>query len=516
MTRTPRRARAYLRIGMLAVAFLLPMASLVVLGSLWLWQNGYLLYWAIAACVITTLIFGIEWISFRRIEKSAPALPMEAEADDALAPDPAWTPLEEAAWNDVRGISRTFEPASLDSYQAVFDLGQRTVETVARRFHPNVDDALLRFTAPEAMALVERVSGELGPFIRDQIPLGDQLTVGQIVKLYGWRSVIDYAEQAYDIWRIIRMLNPLSAATHEIREQVSKRMYEAGRDHLTRKLAERYVQEVGRAAIDLYSGRLRVSEKELEGHVSPATRRDREEMAQQVAEPLRVLVAGQVNAGKSSLVNALSEQVQAAVDALPATPSFRAYELMREGVPAALIIDSPGMQGEAEQIEELVKVASECDLIVWVVDATRADREHDRTALHAIRHYFAENTNRRRPPMMLVMSHIDRLRPFQEWSPPYDIAKGEQPKAKTIRAAMDAAGKDLDFALDDIVPACLDDTIGRYNVDAIWARIANLLPEAQRAQLVRRLGGAKGGFEWGRLLNQAINAGRVISRVVTR
>jgi hypothetical protein len=70
--------------------------------------------------------------------------------------------------------------------------------------------------------------------------------------------------------------------------------------------------------------------------------------------------------------------------------------------------------------------------------------------------------------------------------------------------------------LEDIVPACLDDTVGRYNIDAIWARIAALLPEAQRAQLVRRLGGAKGGFEWGRLLNQAINAGRVISRVVTR
>ncbi len=516
MTRTPRRARAYLRLGMLAVAFLLPMTSLMVFGSVWLWQNGYLLYWAIAACVVTTLIFGIEWISFRRIEKSAPAVPKEITSEEELAPDPSWTPLEDEAWKDVRGISRTLDPASLDSFQAVFDLGQRTVETVARRFHPNVDDALLRFTAPEAMALVERVSAELGPFIRDQIPLGDQLTIGQIVKLYGWRSVVDYAEQAYDIWRIIRMLNPLSAATHEIREQFSKRMYEAGRDHLTRKLAERYVQEVGRAAIDLYSGRLRVSDKELESHVSSATRRDRDELAKQVAEPLRLLVAGQVNAGKSSLVNALSDQVQAAVDALPATPSFRAYELMREGVPAALIIDSPGFEGEAEQIEELVKVAADSDLIVWVVDAGRADREHDRTALNAIRKYFAENTNRRRPPMMMVMSHIDRLRPFQEWAPPYDLAKGEQPKAKTIRAAMEAAGNDLDFVLEDIVPACLDDTVGRYNIDAIWARIAALLPEAQRAQLVRRLGGAKGGFEWGRLLNQAINAGRVISRVVTR
>lgn len=510
---TPRRrASVYIRSTMLAVAFLLPTLSLVVFGSLWLWQNGYLIHWALAACVVTAVIYTVQLVGLRQFEKKAAPPPPEPEDQ----PDASWTPLEQTAWDDVVEITRGIVPSELDSLQAVLDLGQRTVETVARRMHPGEENPLLRFTVPEALALIERVSGKLRPFFRNNVPLGDQITVGQFIKLYEWRTVVDYAERAYDLWRVIRLLNPVSAATHEIREQFSRRMYEIGREHIIRKLAERYVEEVGRAAIDLYGGRLRVTTEELEGHVTAETRRDRAEMAARAAEPLRLLVAGQVNAGKSSLVNALSEEVHAAVDALPATPSFQAYELRREGLPTALIIDSPGLQGGPEEIAQRIEAAAESDLILWVVDASRADREADRAALDAIRQYFNDHPNRRRPPMMLVLSHVDRLRPFQEWSPPYDVEKAERPKAKSIRAAMEAIGADLGFGLEDIIPACLDEAVGLYNIDAIWSRIAALLPEAQRANLVRRLGGISGKFDWSRLWTQALNAGRVISRVVVR
>lgn len=506
------RASLYIRGAMLAVAILLPTLSLVVFGSLWLWQSGYLLHWALAACVVSAAIYIFQLAGLKQFERTAAPPPPAPET----LPDASWTPQEQAAWDEVIEITRTMVPTELDTPEAVLSLGKRTVEAVARRMHPGEREPLLRFTVPEALALIERVSGELRPFFRENVPLGDQITVGQLIKLYGWRSLIDYAERAYDLWRIVRLLNPVTAATHEIREQFSRRMYEIGREHIMRTLAERYVEEVGRAAIDLYGGRLRLTSKELEEHVTAATQRDQAEMAGRAAEPLRLLVAGQVKAGKSSLVNALSEEVHAAVDTLPATPAFRAYELRQEGMPAALIIDSPGLQGGPEETAQLIEVAAESDLIVWVVDASRADREHDRTALEAVRQYFAERPNRRRPPMLLVLSHIDLLRPFQEWSPPYDLAAGEQPKALSIRAAMEAVGADLGFTLGDIIPACLDDKIGLYNVDAVWSRIAALLPEAQRANLVRRLGGSHGKFEWSRLWRQARNAGRVISRVVTR
>ena len=179
------------------------------------------------------------------------------------------------------------------------DLGLQTIETVARRFHPQVDDPLWRFTVPEALTLVERVSRELRPFVVDNIPLGDQLTIAQVIKIYRWRSVVDVAEKAYDLWRIIRLLNPVAAITNEARERLTKKLYTGVRDELARRLMQGYVREVGRAAIDLYGGRLRVSTEQIVHHVSEATERDG--AAPDIAEPLRLLVAGQVGAGKSSL-----------------------------------------------------------------------------------------------------------------------------------------------------------------------------------------------------------------------
>jgi ABC-type transport system involved in cytochrome bd biosynthesis fused ATPase/permease subunit len=139
--------------------------------------------------------------------------------------------------------------------------------------------------------------------VRESIPLGDRLTVGQLMTIYRWRSIIGVAESAFDLWRIVRLLNPASALTQEMRENVTRQLYDWGRKELARRLAAAYVREVGRAAIDLYSGRLSVPAATLAMHVTKATREDRAEP--ELAEPLRVLIAGQVGAGKSSLVNAL-------------------------------------------------------------------------------------------------------------------------------------------------------------------------------------------------------------------
>jgi hypothetical protein len=76
---------------------------------------------------------------------------------------------------------------------------------------------------------------------------------------------------------------------------------------------------------------------------------------------------------------------------------------------------------------------------------------------------------------------------------------------------MEAAGGDLGFAADDVIPVRLD---APYNVDAVWAAIMELMPEAQRAQLVRTLQDADRGFDWRRLRTQAVNAGRIIAKAV--
>jgi predicted GTPase len=352
-------------------------------------------------------------------------------------------------------------------------------------------------------------------FLDENVPLGDRLTVAQLLALYSWRGLIEVTEKAYDVWRAVRLLNPVTAATSELRERLSKKMLEWGRDHLARQLARTYVEEVGRAAIDLYGGRLKVRPGQLTGHITDSSQRDLALSRQRLAEPLRILVAGQVSVGKSSLVNALGQEAKAAVDALPATTEFTPYEFKRDGLPTALLIDSPGLGIVKEQQDKFIERAAECDLVLWVCAANRPDREIDRACLHALRQHFADRPNRRRPPTLLILSHIDRLRPFQEWQPPYDLTDASTPKAASIRAAVEAAGADLGFPSIDIVPVCLE-AASRYNIDTLWAKIAELLPEAQRAQLVRTLRDAGTAWDWKRIWMQAKSGGRVLARAMTR
>ncbi|MCZ7595288.1 MAG: hypothetical protein M5U16_10540 [Hyphomicrobium sp.] len=301
------KAFLYLRGAMIFLALLLPMLSLLPLGWLWLWERGYALYWLAAAFTLAVIGYGAQLFTLRRMLRQTPVEAPD-EGTETVAPDPSWTAREQAAWTAVESIAAGVRPSGLTDRDRVLNLGVRTIEAVARQIHPEDRNPLWKFTIPEALALIERVSADLRPFVIDNIPLGDQLTVGQVLKIYGWRSAIGIAEKAYDIWRLIRLVNPVTAAAQEAREQITKHLYANVRDQLARQLARAYVREVGRAAIDLYGGRLRVSEAELAGHVSASTRRDRSQALGR-AEPLRILIAGQAGAGKSSLVNALSREV---------------------------------------------------------------------------------------------------------------------------------------------------------------------------------------------------------------
>src|SRR5215510_12547024 len=502
---TPRDPRStYPRWAMLIVALLLPAASLMPFGSLWLWQHGYILYWAILICV---LVLAVYYLEQKLIVPSAAPTSL-----DEAAPDPGdatWTPRQAQAWDDVMRLAAEVSPARMTSRDAVWALGLETIEVVAKRLHPERTDPLLQFTLPEALSVLERASVNLRRFVVTSFPLGDRITVAQFMWLYRWRGALDLVEKGYDLWRVVRLLNPVAAVTQELRERFTRQIYEMGREHLARRIARAFVKEVGRAAIDLYGGNLRVAPERLTTHVTAASRADLGAAEARVLEPVRILVAGQVGVGKSSLVNALANAVEAAVDTLPATAQFTAYRLSHEGLPAALVIDSPGLAG-AGGLPDLIEAAHGCDMILWVTSATRAAREIDAAAVRAMREHFSSKPNRRRPPMLMILTHIDRLRPFNEWEPPYDLSSPTRAKSQSIREALEAAGAELGFAASEIVPVRFDIAVAPYNVDAVWMKIIELMSEAQRARLLRTLRDIESASNWRSLWSQAVNAGRVI------
>jgi predicted GTPase len=487
----------------------LPIAVLAGLGWLWLWERGYAIYWVFATLGLTAIGLLISLITIRSLEKEAPPIPREGMGPEPGAP--GYTPREEAAWKAVQALAEEVDPKELKSREAVLSLGVKTVEAVARNIHPEAPDAIWRFTVPEALTLIERVSAKLKPMIAESIPLGDQLSVGQVLRIYRWRSAIDLASRAYDLWRMVRIMNPIAAATQEVRERITKSIYAGVQDELAKRLAAAYVREVGRAAIDLYGGRLRVDTAELESHISPETRSDVEK-AQAPAEPLRILVGGQNGAGKSSLINALAGKVAVTVDVLPNADGFIPVQMSREGLPEMLLIDAPAPAAGDGSFDKLTAQAGAADLVIWVAGANRADRQADKAALAAIDTFFGTRRDRRAAPRLLVLTHIDQLRPAREWSPPYDLADATNPKARSIADATAAVAGDLGFETDDAIPVCLIDPPGLYNIDLVWAKIAEQIPEAKRARLVRIMAAARdGGINWRRVLGQAAGAGRLIA-----
>jgi len=110
---------------------------------------------------------------------------------------------------------------------------------------------------------------------------------------------------------------------------------------------------------------------------------------------------------------------------------------------------------------------------------------------------------------------VDQLRPVAEWAPPYDIATPTGPKARAIRAAMDAAARTLDFSADAVVLHALPAGREPYNLDALWARIAIELDAAKLVQLDRlRLG--ERGFGLREFADQLGNAGRMIIKGIVK
>jgi predicted GTPase len=422
--------------------------------------------------------------------------------------DPLWTEREAEAWDVVRTIADDVDPGRLNSRKAFLALGTRTVEAVGETMFPGEDNPLWRLSVPEFLTFVKRVSDMLDPAVRQNIPHGNSVTVGQAMAIYQWRSVIGVTEAAYDLWHLFQHTRPVTAEAQETHEQAARELHDWERNELGRRFASAYVRAVGRAAIDLYGGRLRPpADVPAAGDAKAAE--GGQTAPQEVPKPLRILVAGQVAAGKSSLISALLREIKAKVVMAP-TKGLRAYELKREGVTEVVLIDTPGIEADDVAIESLKTQALHCDLLVWVTSAMSRDRGRDRRVLDALR--VAVRAERRYPPVLAVHTHVDQLQPILEWTPPYNLDRAESPKAQAIGKALLAVASDLKLPIQSVVPICLDQMRGLYNIDILWARMLDVLTEGQSMRLTRALAVPGDEGHWKRLWVQATVNGRIMTR----
>lgn len=492
------------------ILMVLPVLALLGFGVLWLWQSGHLQYWLIAMVICGGLGYGLQqWLVLRE---------RKLLADAVTEPNPDWPPNAGAVWQQVEVLAETCNPEEwpLEEGTWILELGRKAMETVAHCYHPGVEKPLLELTVPYTLFIIERASRDLRRDVAEKIPFSNRLTIGDLFRIQRWKAK---AEQAFKIYRAGGILiNPVNALLSEAWRHLRERSFDQARNEVHRWFLRAYICKVGYYAIDLYSKRLSLLEEEPTASPTPLSKADIkqagaqvEETARVIAEPLRILVLGRANAGKSSLINALFGELKTSADVLPdTTQALKPFALLREGLTQALIFDSPGCDSPLFDNRQMLIAAGNADMILWVSPANRPDRQVERDCLDALRASQAARMDRHPLPLLVVVSHIDQLRPINEWQPPYDLTDRLSSKAANISAAVQAIAADLAVPVAQVIPVCLLN--GKvYNVDdTLWAALLDRQNEALRVRLIRCLNARKRTEDWVMLRRQMAGAGRFL------
>lgn len=494
----------WLRVIALGIT-VLPLVVLPVFATLWMWQAGLLLWWLLAAALASGVGLAISRFALLREQRALPGSTTRAGAHWSAEADECWTRIEQLA------SEATVAEWPLNDGATLVRLAHHVLITVAGHFHPHKSQPLLEMTLPHTLTIIERAARELRDEVVNNIPFSHRLTLGTMARANHLRALLKRHENWFRAARAI--FAPQSAAVAELRRAVGSQLLDHGSERVQTWLLREYIRKLGYHAIDLYGGLARLEDQTRLD--APDTRLAEEVLNQDNEhEPLRILLLGRANAGKSSLINALFGEVTAAVDLLPdTTTGIVGYRLERDDEIQGLIFDTPGFDGALFGNRVLERTAIDADLILWVTAAHRPDRDDERQRLDQLRAMLAD-PKRQSPPLLVVMTHIDRLRPVREWNPPYVLDPPIGTKAGQIVAALTAVARDLDVDVSRIVPVCLAE--GRnYNVDdALNAAMLRQQDTANRVRLLRCLRARKREENWDLVWRQLGNAGRILLRDV--
>ena len=489
----------------------LPFLALGVAGSLWLWEHQWGIWFAVAMAVVT----GVSWPLVRDLQRRC-TRPLEKLS---VEPDANWPPRALQAWQDVEALVQSVDADAipLDQPEALWKLLRNVLDVVAIRYFPNSDNPVLETPLPHVLKVVELVSIDLREAFSTHVPGSHIVTLNDALRL---QRLSEWYPTLNRIYRVASAaINPAAAIFREAAGYLQGQAIDASARETKQWAVQYAIRRAGYYAIQLYSGQLQLDGIPFRQPIT-STKQLLEQVGRQAAnldeDPLRMLVIGQVKAGKSSLINALFGETRSAVDVVPCTVGIQPHLLERDGLQRALIFDSAGYADVASAGKALVQARDQilkCDVILLVCSAQTAAREPDRQLLAEVRKLFQDDPDKSFPAFLVVLTHIDQLRPFREWSPPYDIERPQSPKAQQIREAVDAVAADLQIPVEQVVPVCLAaDRV--YNVDeAVVPAIIEALPAGQRSRYLRCMREHRDDAYWSQLWQQSRNAGRVVLKL---
>jgi len=481
MKRTFTGLSALARLSDRAMPFALLSAGIPILllagfGLYGLFRYGYWLAFLVAL-LISTLLVGLGLLLTRRRVTAKVAPAVEQAAQKAPKVPDYWLERD-------RQIQQQMLPELLESLKArpewpqLPDNGLSVVRRVAELYRSDSKRAHWAFTAPELLAITEQVSRRYRKVLKTHVPgiehlkLSTLMSVNEQLDRFG-----PWAMRAFNTYRALRMVTP-DGLVAEMLSRLRGEVFHGLSDELQGRLKYLLLLEVLRAAIDLYGGHFRFDDAELKS--TDATREDQARMAAPL-EPIRIGLIGQVGAGKSSLINALTGAMHAEVSALPATDGVQVHDCRIDGDLALRLVDLPGLNGEGKTEKLLFEQVRECDVLLWVLKANQPARALDQQLRRRLDDWFAQpkNTGHRPPLVIGVLSQIDKL--------------STDPQAPVVAEAL-AFNREL-LGLEQMVPVALQPQ--PVNLERLRALLQEGYNNAANVQLNRRRREA-GEFSLGR------------------
>jgi uncharacterized protein len=373
---------------------------------------------------------------------------------------------------------------------------RETIEGIAKIVHPQEKYPFLNIYVTRAYRLMQDTLADFDRAMVKLAPTLDRVTIANAYQTYeAYQKLAPAAQKLWKAWNWAQwLLNPAIAVAKTATQKSTK---DANRElvgNLSQVLTENLLTNLARRALELYSGRSSDS-WEL---ASPQAIREIDDRRQSIREliageekiatvekaDINILLLGRTGAGKSSLINTLFASSLTSVDLLPNTANWQSYRWQAGDGESLNIWDVPGYEqiDRPEFTTEIVQKSSQIDLILAILPALDAALETDLQILSQI-HKLAPNI-----PTIGIISQVDRLRPFQEWQPPYNWQTGDRPKEITIRAAVEYRAEKLKNHITHFIPIVNNiPEISRsaWGIEPLIDAMVTTIVPAKQARMVR-------------------------------